>query len=162
MDVAPSLARAYSPCPHSRFPVSDFRFLTSDFQFPLAPVLSTVNYELSTYSLSPLECVGLTASLTKTAHATHAESILTKLEGLISCTINTYKKRGGTPLLCTTVENRKAKRRVPGALQALLADRGRSPAARKGAILVTSFICNFWHGKVFDTMWGSWPGRTSN
>jgi len=46
MVAAPSLARACSPgraCPHSSFLIPDFPFLTSDFQFPLAPGLSTVN-----------------------------------------------------------------------------------------------------------------------
>ena len=42
MYAPPSLAPACLPrraCPHSRFPTSNFRFLTSDFQFPLAPAL---------------------------------------------------------------------------------------------------------------------------
>ena len=50
MVATPSLAIACPPrraCLHSRFPVSDFRFLSSDFQFPLAPALSTVNCLLS-------------------------------------------------------------------------------------------------------------------
>ncbi len=71
MVAAPSLALACSPgracpprraCPHSRLPIPLFRFLTSDFQFPLASALSTFDFStfdsstfLPSCSLSPLE-----------------------------------------------------------------------------------------------------------
>src|SRR6266849_108789 len=80
MDVAPSFARACPPdlwrvCPHSRFPIPNFRFLTSDFW----SLLSTINGELSTRPLTPLECVGLTPSFAKTAPTTNAQSITYKI-----------------------------------------------------------------------------------
>ncbi len=89
----------------------------------------------------------------------------------------TYEKGvGGCPPLRPTAGNREAiEANYPGsacwprragadpARCKLLLRAGAFPCgAERGSILVTSFICNFWRGKVFDTMWGSWPGRTSN
>src|SRR5713226_1156972 len=82
MYVAPSLARACPPWrafPPSRFPVSDFQFLPSDFWFRPVSGLSTVNCELSVRPLTPLECVGLTPSFAKTAPTTNAQSITYKI-----------------------------------------------------------------------------------
>src|SRR5712692_2323857 len=70
--------RAYA---HSRLLISPFRFVTSDFQFPPASALSTLNCELSTFSVTPVECV------------------LAGGYNSISPEMNTYEKRWGGPLV---------------------------------------------------------------
>jgi hypothetical protein len=96
MDVAPSLAitcpprRAY---PHSRLLIPLFRFLTSDFQFPFSPALSTCDvstFDSSTFlpsrSLSPLEPMPM-------RRAPNGKSSGLKLFGISKCTARTRKSR---------------------------------------------------------------------
>ncbi len=75
-------------CPHSLFPISDFRFLTSDFQFPLPlrPQLSTGDYELSTFPLTLLESISM-------RRAWKRKSSGLKLFGISKCTARTQKNR---------------------------------------------------------------------
>jgi len=75
MDVAPSLAR----------------FLTSDFQFLLAPALSTVASELSTADYQ----------LVYAAPKSFKQNAVTRYEGCKPFRINVYEKHrgGGAPLL---------------------------------------------------------------
>ncbi len=97
MDVAPSSPRRASlaspNCPHSRLPVPDLRFLTSDFQLPLAPALSTCDvstFDSSTFlpsrSLSPLESMPM-------RRARKRKSSGLKLFGMSKCTARTQKNR---------------------------------------------------------------------
>ncbi len=85
--------------PHSRLLVCDFGFLTSDFQSPPAPALSTLNCELSTCSLTLLECVAVIESLAKIAPTSHAESIMYKIGRLYPLCNQYLQKGGGTPLV---------------------------------------------------------------
>ncbi len=118
----PRRASLASPnCPHSRF-------LTSDFQFLLAPALSTVDcqpltgdYELSTFSLtlsepismwrawkrksSGLKLFGMSKCTAKTQEYRPCKCPgmcnITKYAGLISFRISVCKKPGGgVPPLC--------------------------------------------------------------
>ncbi len=94
MDVAPSPARACPPlraCPHSRFPVSDFRFPVP-CNFDLSTAFDSSTF-LPSRSLTPLESI-----LTNFDAATPLFSLHTKLLDLIPCRINTCKKGGGSPL----------------------------------------------------------------
>jgi hypothetical protein len=103
MVAAPSLDSACPPpraCPHSRFLIFNFRFLTSGFQSRLVSCLSTLNYELSTCSLQfplpvhsrppPLNSRLATISFLP---APKRKSSGLKLFGMSKCTSGTQKDR---------------------------------------------------------------------
>ncbi len=85
-DAETAAAVLFLARPHSRFPISNFRFLTSDFQFPLAPALSTFNYQLSPFSSTLLESISI-------RRAQKRESSGLKLFGMSKCTARTQKNR---------------------------------------------------------------------
>ncbi len=80
-------------CPHSRFRVSDFRFLASDFQFPLALALST--FDFSTFDSStflPSRSPTLSESIS-IRRAPKRKSSGLKLFGMSKCTARPQKNR---------------------------------------------------------------------
>ncbi len=80
-------------CPHSRFRVSDFRFLTSDFQFPLGPPLSTFDFSTFDSSTFLLSCSLTLLESIAMRRAPKRKSSGLKLFGMSKCTARTQKNR---------------------------------------------------------------------
>ncbi len=94
-DAETAAAVSFLARPHSRFRVSDFRFLTSDFQFPLPlrPQLSTGDYELSTFPLTLVESISM-------RRAPKRKSSGLKLFGMSKCTAERKRISPASVLEC--------------------------------------------------------------
>jgi hypothetical protein len=150
MDVAPSPTRACPPalwrgmptrsgvyarrwaCAHSRLSVSDSRFLTPDFQFALAPALSTRDFStfdsstfLPSSSLSPLESMSMRP-------APKRKSSGLKLFGMRKCTARTQESQPRKFLGMCALQSM----RVSSPLESVFAkNRGVPPPAYNGGKL---------------------------
>jgi len=142
MVTAPSLALACSPqwaCPHSRLLIPLFRFLTSDFQFPLASALSTINCLLSRLEsafirigpIRPRKSFGMREIVKKVAqirvHKRFRICFLRMRAFVTPLECAATKTRGGGPSLCQMVEVLRGPLGRPGGSGAWGIGRGATP-----------------------------------